>query len=558
MTSRAKVQLDAGLACVDQGDYAGALAIALTLLEADPESVEAMHLAGLASVQTGQPEAAVYWLQQVLRRQPENAHAHWRLGKALQQSCAHQAAFANLDDAHALGIDAAPLLLDRFNAACQALEHALETCSWRYLARYQQIVREALLDTRWMVGEITLACPGFTNAMLSRATGNHARQVLAGLAGVEAYYPPGVRPSRGQDRKLRLGFVGDDFFEQATAYLMTSFIEQLDRQRFECWAYETGDARPATPFRQRVVAAFDQFVNIKAHTDEAAARRIHYDRIDILVSLKNPASARLGVFARRPAPIQLHYLYYPGTSGMPFFDYIVADEFVVPPAQERNYSEQVLRLPGCYQPNDARRPLAADSSHAQWRLPDNAIILANFGQAYKITPAVFDLWCLLLRSDERRILWLLWDNAVAAANLRREAQARGVDPGRLHFAEKAPISVHLARLRRADLVLDTYPYGGHTLTSDALWAATPVVTLCGETFASRVAGSLLMDVGLPQLVGQDEADYVAIAEHHLSDPAARAQIRRHLDAGRDSFALFDASLYAKRFGDAMVQLQASV
>lgn len=550
------LQLAAGMACVERGEHAAALVIALALLEQDGKHVEAMHLAGLCSLRTGQAQRAAGWLESVINRQPTNAHAHWRLGKAWYALGRVEAACACFDDAHALGIDEPALLVDRFLAACDGLAIAHQTCAWRRLGRYEQIVCEGVTGTRWMVGEITLASAAFSNAMSRRAADNHAVDVVSRMGAIAPFHATGTPAHIKKEKKttLRLGFVGEDFYEQATAYLMTSFIEAMDRERCEIWAYDTGPERAATAFRQRVVAAYDHFIELRAWDDTDAAARIHADEIDILLSMKSLASARLGIFSRRPAPIQLHFLYYPGTSGMPFFDYIVADAFVIPIGKEDAYAEKVLRLPGCYQPNDRLRPVPSDQTLAEWALPAKAVVLANFGQAYKITPAMFNLWCVLLQQDARRILWLLDDNPDATRNLRREARARGIDPDRLHFAQKQPTAVHLNRLRCADLVLDTYPYGGHTLTSDALWAGTPVVTLCGDCFASRVAGSLLTCIGLSDLIASTELEYLARAERVLSEPGRGAAMRAHLDRQRMTNPLFSAATYAANFYSALAAL----
>ena len=361
---------------------------------------------------------------------------------------------------------------------------------------------------------------------------------------------PAVNRARGS--RIRLGFVGCDFYEQATSYLMVGFIEAMDRSCFELFAYDTGPEPPNTPFRQRVVNAYDHMTSLHHLTDVQAADRIHQDRINVLFSIKDPASARLGIFVRRPAPVQIHYLYYPATSGMPFFDYILADDIVIPKGHEHFYSEKVLRMEGCYQPNDASRPLAQATTRSQWGLPEDAIVLANFSQTYKITPQMFSLWCQLLQQDNKRILWLLCEKPQIQQRLRQEASHCGVDPRRIFFTSHLPTQQHLNRIRQADLVIDTYPYGGHTLTSDALWAGTPVVAMMGETFASRVADSLLMSVGVGDMVAYTAMQYVKTA-NALANQPERLEICRHwLDYGRRMFRLFDKRNYACRLGECVL------
>ena len=424
-----------------------------------------------------------------------------------------------------------------FDAAARRLLHE---CDWRYYEEAQQILCQAIMiSDRWLIGEPTLAAPLFTAEVQLKAAQNHAKHVLQTIP-QDRHYTYHTPRSR-----IRLGFVGCDFYEQATSYLMVGFIEAMDRRRFELFAYDTGPEPPNTPFRQRVVNAYDRMISLHHLTDVQAADRIHQDRIDVLFSIKNPASARLGIFARRPAPIQIHYLYYPATSGMPFFDYILADSVVIPPGYEHLYSEKVLRMEGCYQPNDASRPRPQETTRSQWGLPEDAVVLANFSQTYKITPQVFSLWCQLLQQDQKRILWLLCEQPHIQQRLRREANSRGVDPRRIFFTLHLPTQKHLNRIRQADLIVDTYPYGGHTLTSDALWAGTPVVTMMGESFASRVAASLLIDVGMDELVGHATSEYVYIADALLGQPAQLAVVRQRLDSEKLRFKLVNPKNYIR-------------
>ena len=389
----------------------------------------------------------------------------------------------------------------------------------------------------------------FTAEVQLKAAQNHAKHVLSTIPRDRhyAYHTPGPR--------IRLGFVGCDFYEQATSYLMVGFVEAMDRSRFELFAYDTGPEPPNTPFRQRVVNAYDHMTSLHHLTDAQAADRIHQDRIDVLFSIKNPASARLGIFARRPAPVQIHYLYYPGTSGMPFFDYILADSVVIPPGHEHFYSEKVLRMEGCYQPNDASRPRPQETTRSQWGLPEDAVVLANFSQTYKITPQVFSLWCQLLQQDQKRILWLLCEQPHIQQRLRKEASTRGIDPRRIYFTSHLPTQQHLNRIRQADLIVDTYPYGGHTLTSDALWAGTPVVTMIGKTFASRVAASLLISVGMGALVAYNDAHYTRTVDALLSQPAHQVMLQQHMDSEKSQFGLFDPQGHAHRFGACVPNMQ---
>jgi predicted O-linked N-acetylglucosamine transferase (SPINDLY family) len=274
------------------------------------------------------------------------------------------------------------------------------------------------------------------------------------------------------------------------------------------------------------------------------ADRIRADRIDILIDLKgHTQDATPIVLARRPAPIQVHYLGYPGTLEGGLVDYLVGDRIVTPPEHFADYAEAIALLPDSYQVNDRARPIADTPPRAELGLPASGIVFASFNQTYKINPDVFDAWMQILEKVPGSVLWLLskTDREPAEANLRREAQARGVSGERLVFARHRPNPQYLALYRHVDLFLDTWPYNAHTTASDALWAGCPVLTLRGETFAGRVAESLLAAVGLPDLVTVSVSDYVARAIALANDEQERARLRGHLEGpGRES-ALFDTA-----------------
>src|SRR6185369_8977325 len=249
---------------------------------------------------------------------------------------------------------------------------------------------------------------------------------------------------------------------------------------------------------------------------------------------------RIGIFAHRPAPIQVNYLGYPGTSGAKYVDYIVADRQVIPSSEMEFYSEKIAFLPHCYQANDRKR-LVGDRkfSRAEAGLPETAFVFCCFNNNYKILPDVFDSWMAILGQVEGSVLWLLEDNARAAENLRKEAAARGVDPKRIVFAKRAPLADHLARHQLADLFLDTLPYNAHTTASDALWAGLPLITCMGSTFAGRVAASLSHATGMPELVTHNLADYEALALRLATEPATLESLREKLVRNRATCALFD-------------------
>jgi predicted O-linked N-acetylglucosamine transferase (SPINDLY family) len=278
--------------------------------------------------------------------------------------------------------------------------------------------------------------------------------------------------------------------------------------------------------------------------------------IDIAVDLKGfTADARTGIFAHRCAPIQVNYLGHPGSMAAPYMDYIVADKILIPPNSQADYSEKVVYMPHSYQVNDSKRPISDKVfTRIDAGLPEHGFVFCCFNNSYKIQPQTFDIWMRLLKCVEGSVLWLFEDNPSAAQNLRQEAQTRGVDPCRLVFAARLELSEHLARQRLADLFLDTLPYNAHTTASDALWAGLPVLTLMGQSFAARVAASLLHAMDLPELITETENDYVSKAIELAKHPELRHQLKLKIARQRMTSPLFQGQLFAKHLETAFVTM----
>jgi predicted O-linked N-acetylglucosamine transferase (SPINDLY family) len=351
--------------------------------------------------------------------------------------------------------------------------------------------------------------------------------------------------------KLRVGYLSADFHGHATAWLIAEMIEKHDRSRYSVYGYSLGPD-DQSPTRRRLVNAFDRFVDLRSVSFLQAAQWIAADDVQILVDLKGyTRESRTEILALRPAPVQVNYLGFPGTMGAPFMDYILVDDFIVPADQQPFFSERLVHLPGCYQVNDSRREISpCTPSRAECKLPEEGFVFCSFNNNYKITPEVFDVWMELLKRVEGSVLWLLEGNAFAPANLRREAESRGVASRRLVFAPRMPLPEHLARHRLADLFLDTFPVNAHTTASDALWAGCPVLTLAGETFVSRVAGSLLRTIGLPELITYSFDEYQAMALRLARNAELLAGLRGRLEVNRKTSRLFDAGRFARNTEEA--------
>jgi predicted O-linked N-acetylglucosamine transferase (SPINDLY family) len=356
------------------------------------------------------------------------------------------------------------------------------------------------------------------------------------------------------NRRLRIGYISSDLRDHAIGYLMAELFEVHDRERVEVFAYYCG--RPSSEgLNTRIKAAIEHWVDIREMRDDEAAARIAADGIDILIDVNgHTRDARTGVFARRPAPIQVNWLGYPGTMGSPYHHYIIADDWIIPPEAEAYYSEKVLRLP-CYQSNDRKRVVAdVPQNRADHGLPEEGAVFCCFNGTQKITPFVFDRWVRILKQTPGSVLWLLESTPKANTNLKIAAEAAGLDPARLVFAPKMANPFHLARYTLADLFLDTAPYGAHTTCSDALWMGVPVLTLGGRCFASRVCGSLVRAAGLPEMICNSDEEYVRRAVEYGRDLAKLEPLKARLKEGRDSCTLFDTDLLATKLEDLFVEM----
>jgi protein O-GlcNAc transferase len=372
-------------------------------------------------------------------------------------------------------------------------------------------------------------------------------------------HPPAEPPATGTEPyrhdKIHIGYVSADFHEHATAYLMAGVFEKHDRSMFDITAISIGPSDNSS-MRRRLEAGFENFVDAARQSDAEVARQIRAAEVDILIDLKGfTLGARTNIFACRAAPIQVNYLGYPGTMGASYIDYIIADSVVIPRSHQRHYSEKIVHLPNSYQANDARRSISDRVfTRAECGLPSTAFVFCCFNNNYKLTPQILDRWIRILNSVQGSVLWLLEDNATAVANLSNEAAVRGIDPARLVFAGRMTLADHLARHRLADLFLDTLPYNAHTTASDALWAGLPVLTQMGETFAGRVAASLLRGIHLPELIAETAEDYERLAIDLAMDPDKLRAIKSRLADNRLTAPLFDTGLFTKHIEAAYVAM----
>lgn len=499
-------------------------------LKIAPADVDALNCRGNVLARLGRQSDALVSYNQALAVQPDYGLALINRGNVLGYLRRPEEAVASYREGlrlHPTGVE----------ALGQLLHQQLQICDW---SDYEQT--RALIAQRISEG----ASADLPFSFLAH-NDDPAAQLACAQVHIRARFP--VRPAalwNGETYRhdrIRVAYVSADFRNHAVAHLIAGLFERHDKARFEISGYALGPPSDDAK-RQRIRAAFPVFHDVARLSDLQVARMIAAAETDIVVDLTGLTThCRPGIFAHRPAPLQINYLGHPGTMGADFIDYILADRHVIPPDAERFYSEQVIRLPDSYQVNDHDRVVPPETpTRGEAGLPAGAFVFACFNATYKLNPPLFDVWMRLLNKVPGSVLWLLESNPVVVRNLRAEAQARGVSGDRLVFAPKVSPEDHLVRHRLADIFLDTLPYNAHTTASDALWTGLPIVTCAGQGFAARVAASLLQAVGLPELITESLEAYEALALELATHPERLADLKARLAAAIKGAPLFDTDL----------------
>ena len=554
-------------------------------LALDPEFADAHYNISKALKTLGRVEEARIHLQAALKIDPANPDALNNLGTIMLQQDRHASAetcfaralalnpsFHEAAYNSAVAKQQSGCLEDAIKMVARALEirpnygdalalHVLllqQACDWHHLRLVTERL-EALTRTQLKAGQGSSEAPflSFTrspdpqrNLDIARLWSRRLKTMVNGFGDTSVEkYRHNRRPEL--DGKITVAYLSEQFRNAATAHLMASMFGRHDRKRFKIIAYSWGE-NDGSAYRRKIERDVDLFVDIRSLSDEAAARQIYDHGVDILVDLMGWMNGhRMGIAARRPAPVQANYLGYPGTTGADFMDYIIADDIVIPPEQRSYYSEKVVSMPHSYQVTDPNPPCIDEvvkrSDHG---LPDNGLVFCSFNTDYKIEEPLFDCWMGLLNEVRGSVLWLIARSRITKDNLRNAAHNRGIDPQRLIFASPLPKDRHLARLKLADLALDTLTVNGHTTTSDALWAGVPVITVCGRHFASRVAASLLKAIGLSELITPDLISYYKLALSLASDTKLRESIRTRLLSAIPVQPLFDVDRFVRNLESA--------
>ena len=534
---------DLGVALWRSGRMSEALDCLQTACRLSPTNPEVIFKCASLTKTMGDMETARKLLQVAIELQPDHADAQLLLGNTL-------ASTNNLPEAvkaFSSAVSGGPT-----KAQAQALKlHTLgKMCDWSWVEEYGHCA-----DSLGLSGD---GVPPFAFLALED---DHLRLKKRTEIYTKAHFPQPINSvpaaPRKNQQKHRIGYFSADFYAHATMHLIGGLFEQHDRDRFEIFAYSYGPDKQ-DEFRTKVQTNVDCFRDIRTLTDAAAIGVAQADQLDIAVDLKGyTAQTRSPLFASRLALVHMSYLGYPGTMGHAAFDYLVADKVVCPPQYRDGYTENLIRLPDSYQINDNKREISdCTFSRQELGLPEDGFVFCSFNNNYKITPREFDIWMRLLQQVEGSVLWLLRSNSWSEANLKREAEARGVDASRLVFAGRMPLAKHLARQRHADLFLDTFNVNAHTTASDALWAGLPVLTMAGKQFAARVAASLLHATGLPELVTDSYEEYEALALELAQNPERLTAMSSHLEGNRMSLPLFDTPRFTRHLESAYDQVMA--
>jgi len=581
-TAHPDAYINLGIVRAKEGMHEEAQSLYARALQRDPGSFEAHFNLGRLRFGLGDLGGAARHYREAATLAPERAFVHIDLGNVFRMAGDVDAAAAcygkaidlepgnpdarfyqgearklqgRLDEAMAHYRETLERDPDHVSALGALVHLRQHVCSWDGIEAQWQRVKGAIASGAGarLSPFSVLSMPTTAAEQLASARAWARDELAPAIAGRRALGFDFAAPR--ERSRPRIGYLSWGFHQHATAYLTAELFERHDRSRFEIFAYAYGPD-DGSEVRARIRNACEHFSDVSQESYLDTARRIYGDGVDILVDLTGyTLGARPQILALHPAPIQVSWLGYPGTLGTEAVEHLFADPFVIPPGLEAGYAEHVVRLPHCYQITDCRREIADRAPDRETHgLPREGRVFCCFNQAYKILPETFQLWMRILRSVPGSVLWLAEANPWMAANLRGAANAAGVPGDRLVFAPRRPLPEYLAQYRCADIALDTFPYTSHTTASDALWMGCPLVARAGETFASRVSGSVLANAGVPELVAETPGEYERIVIELATSTDALEGVRRKLQAARGSAPLFDTPLFVRNLEAAYTAL----
>lgn len=555
-----------GLIAMNKGDLATAQNFCDRGVKAVPQFAQLHYLRGAVLQALGDKVAALQSYDVALQIEPANVEVLLNSGAMLRSMFRHKEALERfnailgVDPNHVAALGNCGILLTEFKQSEHAIamferllqinpdyDYALgllfyermHICDWSDFDKHKaDIVNEVLAGKR--------ACKslGFMSA-----SDNAADHLIAAKTFTDHFCPKKAKSlwqgERYRHKKIRLAYVSPDFRQHPVGHLMAGVLELHDKTRFETIAISIG-IDDQSRLRARMLKAFDKFIDAREMTSEQIAQMMRDMEIDIAVDLGGYTSdTRTDIFSFRPTPVQVNYLGYPGTMGSNYYDFIIADRHVIPPEHQQFYTEKVAYLPDTYLPTDSSLQISDRTpTRSECGLPETGFVFCSFSHDFKISPPVFDVWMRLLKQVQGSVLWLMSRDELSQGNLRKEAQTRGVDPSRLVFAGRVPlVEDHLARYKQADLFLDTHPYNAHTTAADALMAGLPVVTYMGNSFPSRVAGSLLHAIGMKELVANSLEGYEEIAFRLASDSVLLNKLTSKIALNKTTLPLFDTKMF---------------
>jgi protein O-GlcNAc transferase len=498
-----------------------------------PNYAEAINNQGTAFQELKLKDEALKSYDMAIAMQPDYVDAHYNRGNLLIELKRLEEALESYNKALALQPDYNFLLGLQLNTRASL-------CDWRELPEQLASLELALEAERKVI--IPFSALGLTD--------NPKLQYLASKIYGSAKFPAsamlGEIKKRTPDGIIRIGYYSADFRDHVVSDLIVELFELHDSDRFEVYGFSFG-RESNDPMRQRISDAFDHFIDVRSKSDVEIAQLSRSLGIDIAIDLGGyTQDSRTGIFALRCAPIQINYLGFPGTMGVDYIDYIIADKTMIPKESQHHYSEKIIYLPHSFQVNDSKRVASKKVfTRAEVGLPESGVVFCCFNNTYKILPETFDSWMRILKAVDVSVLWLFAEQAAAVQNLRHEASIRGVNPDRLVFAKRVKIDEHLARQSLADLFLDTLPFNAGATASAALWAGLPILTRMGESFTARYAASLLNAMDLPELITQTQAQYEAKAIELANNPLKLAQLKNKVQQNRQTSSLFNCELFTR-------------
>ena len=503
-------------------------------VQLDPKNFEAWLNYGLTLANLKRNEDALVCYDTALMLRPNLASAHFNKGLIYNELQMYERALESYAASYEFRTDGTGYLL---GLICSL---HLRLCQWDALNRIRESISLALAKNQNIADPFSISLIADDPFLILKGSEIYSKEIYP-----EIKESSPIFVSRHQ--KIKVAYFSADFRIHPVAQLIAELFDLHDRAHFELYAFSLRDPDQDDKVRTRLKSSFNHFYTLENKTDIEIANLARELEIDIAVDLGGFTQyARTGIFTHRVAPIQVNYLGYPGTMGATYMDYIVADAILIPETNQDFYTEKVVYLPDTYQPNDRKRQISVRKfTKSELGLPEQGFIFSCFNNNFKINPQVFDGWARILARVPGSVLWLLEDNPVAKENLQKEAIARGIDKDRLIFAGRLETSEHLARHALADLFLDTFPYNAHTTASDALWVGLPVLTLIGQSFAARVAASLLNAIDLPELITHSQAEYESLAIELATHPEKLAQIKQKLEMNRLTKPLFDTPRYTK-------------